>query len=144
MPTLHRTHAQLLEALESLTLEPGEFHHHDHIRVAWHLLATEAFEEAVQRFATALGRLTAYFGAPGKYHETITMFYLHLVRAQMCRLPLGHDWPEFVSHNPQLFTSHEELLHRFYSKPVLLSPAARQHFVLPDKVAFDITEAPAR
>ena len=129
-----RTDTQLLDALESLSLAPGEFHHEEHLRAAWQLLRTVPFEDAVARFATALQRLTEHFGAPGKYHETITLFYLHLVNARMQELPKAHTWRQFRTQNPDLFESHAALIGRYYSEPRLGSAAARRHFVLPDKM----------
>ncbi len=129
-----RSGAQLLDALESQSLAPGEFHHEEHLHAAWQLLRTASFEDAVARFATALQRLTAHFGAPGKYHETITLFYLHLVQARMQALPAGHRWQHFLESNPDLFESHAALIDRYYSEPRLYSAAARQHFVLPDRL----------
>ncbi|MEL7450866.1 MAG: hypothetical protein AAFN78_16755 [Pseudomonadota bacterium] len=137
MTDAKRTEAQLLDALESLSLVPGEFHHEDHLRAAWQLLRTVSFEDAVARFAAALRRLTEHFGAPEKYHETITLFYLHLVNARMQALPAQHEWRQFLEQNPDLFESHPALIGRYYSKPRLGSAAARRHFVLPDKMPHD-------
>lgn len=139
-----RTHAELLAALESRSLDEGEFCHRDHIRVAWYLLASEPYEVAVERLASALQRLAAGFGVPEKYHETITMFYLHRVRERMQQLPDGHTWQRFVASNTALFEPHELLLQRYYSKPVLMSAAAREHFVLPDKTLLALDGAVSR
>ena len=134
-----RSGAELLAALEALSLKPDEFHHDQHLHTAWQLLQTVPFEDAVGRFVGALKQLAAHVGAPGKYHESITLFYLHLVNARRQSMPASHQWHQFVERNPDLFDAHPVLIGRYYSERRLASAVARHHFVQPDRLSHEFS-----
>ena len=73
--------------------------------------------EAVQHFAAALKRLTSQLGIPGKYHETITWFFMFLIeerRKEFIRLATGiHSG----ANNDDLFARGEDgILNRYYKR----------------------------
>ena len=114
-------------------LEPGdEFHHADHVHLAFAylceypvLLALEKFGGALRRFATARGR-------PQLYNETITCVYFFLIRERMVRC-VGADWEDFARRNPDLLVWRGGILSHYYREGTLQSDLAREVFVLPDK-----------
>ena len=72
-------------------------------------------------------------GVPGKYHDTITWFYL-LIIAERRNRDGGDDWPTFRRANDDLFSRDDNVLGRYYSKELLASDEARNNFILPDRL----------
>lgn len=121
-----------IEQFEAGDIEAENFDHEAHVYMGW--LYVQAFDlaDAVARFDSALRRLTARLGVPGKYHATITWLFLVLINE---RARPHENWGEFQSRNEALFRDTKSTLQRYYSDTLLFSDAARRHFVLPDKLA---------
>lgn len=126
---------QYLEDFEACRIAPGEFHHSDHVRVAWLMLKESPLEDALGRFTRGIRRLAEHLGADGLYHQTITWTYLFVINERMGRLAADHDWATFRDANPDLFENHREFLGRYYSTEVLKSDFARHQYALPDRAA---------
>lgn len=124
----------IVEAFENGTIEAGEFDHESHTLVAWHYLQDLPLLDAIARFTCAVKRLAVKLGAPGKYHETITWFYLVKI-AERCSAEPGADWAAFKAANPDLFDRDPMLVDKYYSRSLLHSATARRLFVLPDRRA---------
>ena len=69
----------LIRRFEDGTLPASEFHHRDHVRLAWLYLDEEPPLAALARFAEGLKRFATRNGVPGLYHETIIWAYLLLI-----------------------------------------------------------------
>jgi hypothetical protein len=121
----------LIAAFESTELPADLFTHAAHVRVAWYYLRSSPVLEAIVRFSRSLRRFAASKGATTKYHETITVAYLLIIRD---RLEGAREltWPEFAERNPDLFERSPSVLARYYSDSLLTSDRAREVFVLPD------------
>lgn len=119
------TDAELLAAFEAGTLTA--FHHHEHVRVAFAMLARDGdLAAAALAFRAGLRRIA---GASGKYHETLTWAYLVVIAERMHGRGYRSSSELFVDH-PDLLD--RDLLARYYDLPALLaSPLARAVFVLP-------------
>jgi hypothetical protein len=115
---------------EALDFDPDRFDHESHVYIARELILEFGQEVAAERFARTLKTLTDKLGVPGKYHETITRFYVHAI-AERSRLAAGADWESFRTGHPELFDG--SLLRSSYSAERLASDEARRFFVLPDK-----------
>jgi len=122
-----------IDDLEQSRIEGGSFDHEAHVYLAWLYLDRYPVTEAIDRFTSALKRLTAKLGVPGKYHETISWFYM-LIIAQRRVGNAGNDWPNFLEKNPDLLSRDANVLNRYYSKETLATDAARRSFVLPDRL----------
>jgi hypothetical protein len=82
------TDDDLLAGFEACTL--AEFHHADHVRVAWLYL---------RQFVTGLQRFAAANGAAQKYDDALTCRYL----ARIAECMRGETtWDEFAAANPDL------------------------------------------
>ena len=123
-----------IEGLENATISAGSFSHEDHVYLAWLYLDAYPVTDAIARFTSALKRLTIKLGVPQKYHETITWFFLLAIAERRANAPES-DWPTFRQANADLLTWPNEPLNRYYSQRLLQSDAARQQFLLPDKLA---------
>ncbi len=116
---------------ERFDVDPDCFDHEAHLAIAWRYL--DRYDEAVAsvRFVAALRALTAHLGAPDKYHETITRFYLELI-AERRHTNGGKDWNEFRSLNPDLLE--RGLISRHYSPDRIESDEARVSYLPPDRL----------
>lgn len=124
------TNRDIIERFESDRV--AEFHHGDHVRLAFAYLTLHAPFEALEKFATALKRFAAARGKAQLYHETITHAYFFLIRERMAR-DSATDWEEFARKNPDLLRWKPGILERYYRESTLTSELARSVFVFPDK-----------
>ena len=87
------------------------FHHADHLQLAIGILREEpSFDAALARMETALRAKAEAAGAPDKYHQTVTVFWMRMVAWL-----LDKDLPR-----------------AFYSAAALASDAARRGWIEPD------------
>lgn len=121
----------LIQRFETDTL-PGEFHHADHVRLAFAYLSEYAPLQALDQFAAALKRYAAARGKSQRYHETITHAYFFLIRERMARCA-SDDWEQFTAKNPDLLLDKQGILTRYYEETTLQSELARSVFLFPDK-----------
>jgi hypothetical protein len=124
--------AQLsIENFETGNVDVDAFDHEAHVYIAWLYLKTFPRAQAADRFCAALRRLTERAGAPAKYHETISRFFLGLI-ARRRDTSGAADWPAFHRENDDLCKGAAGLLQRHYSPELLSSVRARTSFVMPD------------
>jgi hypothetical protein len=129
-----------IDAFERGEIDPEAFDHEAHVYMAWLYLERFPLPAGLEKFDFALRRLTEQLGVPGKYHATITWFFLLLIGERRSADP-GADWPRFRRRNVDLVEDRGLLL-RYYSRQTLASDRARQVFVLPDRL-LDATERAA-
>ena len=117
-------------AFEACTIEPSEFTHAAHVRLAYAYLVEHDVEPAVQRMREALLKFLEHNDIPrSKFHETITRAWVLAVRHFMNKGASASS-ADFLAKNPDLLDSKIMLTH--YSASVLFSPDARTSFVEPD------------
>jgi hypothetical protein len=117
-----------LRDFETGAIKPSDFHHADHLRVGYELLARDSFEVALGRFACGLRSMAATAHDPGKFHMTITVAFLAAIAERQFH-SRATSWEEFAADNPQLFD--RSTLRRWYSVTELNTELARKTFVLP-------------
>ena len=122
-----------LDAFEEGKIDAEAFDHEAHVYVGWLYLQHYSLLESIDRYSASLRRLTAKLGVPGKYHETITWFFLVLI-SERREQSSDTNWFEFRRKNDDLFHG-SRILGRYYSKDLLTSDCARQTFRLPDRCA---------
>ena len=124
------TDTEFIRSFEEGTLPNSDFHHRDHVRLAWLYLEKYPALEALARFTDGLKRFAAAHGHPGLYHETITWAYLFLIHERKAG-PRDETWEEFAARNPDLLGWNPSILDRYYDRETLFSERARQVFVMP-------------
>jgi len=112
---------------------PGEFPHRSHLRVARLYLSQLPLGEAIERFGADLRRFARAKGAASKYHQTITVAFLLLMRARLAGAPADERFDAFLARNPDLASA--ACLKAFYSEAALASDLARRDFLFPDRLA---------
>ncbi|MEM6638979.1 MAG: hypothetical protein AAF610_03670 [Pseudomonadota bacterium] len=123
------TPRSLLQRFEALEIAPQDFHHEEHVRVAFAMLRQHDFVDACARYARTIRAMAAGAGAPEKFNTTITFAFMSLVAERAAKTP-SQDIEEFLAANPDLLDKH--LLRRWYSDKELSSADARARFILPD------------
>jgi len=121
---------EFVEAFERCEVE--EFHHADHVRLAWAYLQEHPLLTAIDKFTSSLKRFAAHRNAHGLYHETITWAYLLLIHERMNG---EASFAEFRAANPDLFTWKPSVLDSMYRAETIASEKARRMFLLPDRCA---------
>lgn len=120
--------ADELRDFEEGRLDPNQFPHREHVRLAFEMLGCHPFHEALARFAKGLHQLAKKAGKPELYHETITAAFLALIGER--RLAQSWSgWDEFAAQNQDLLN--KDLLRLWYEPEILNSVIARRTFVLP-------------
>ncbi|MDP2053275.1 MAG: hypothetical protein Q8L75_06545 [Acidobacteriota bacterium] len=127
------TDDELYDAFTSAALPADQFHHEQHVRVAWLFVCRHGMPAALGEFTTAIKRFAAAKGAHGLYHETITWAFLLIIAERQAREPQV-DWPAFASANQDLLTWKPSILDRYYSKALLASALAKRTYLMPDLV----------
>jgi len=124
------TDVDLTRALERGEIANEDFHHASHLHVAWVYLAeSSSVRQAANKMRNTLRRFAAGGGKPEKYHETITLFWVHLLsRAYAADRAEGLE--DIVHANPQLLE--KNFILAYYSAERLFSDEARTSWVEPD------------
>ena len=125
--------AELFDRFVDTTLPIDQFHHQQHVQVAWLFTQKYGMPDALAQFTAAIKRFADAKGKTGLYHETITWAFLLLISERQARNPAG-NWPAFEKANPDLLVWKPSILERYYSKELLASDLARRTFVMPDLI----------
>lgn len=130
---------EFMVAFENGSLAKQDFHHADHVRMAFLYVCRFPILEALERFSRALQRFAIAKGKPNLYHETITWAFLFLIRERLVLQTSQHggrepSWKEFAAENPDLLNRKSNLiLSDYYFGETLASELAKKFFVLPNR-----------
>ena len=123
-----------LKKFEACEFPLDEWHHEQHIKLAYLYLRRYSFEEAANRIREKIKALNAAHQIPDLptrgYHETMTQAWLRLVWVTLCEYGLAETADAFYEQSPQL--SQKKILRLFYSKEVFMAPQAKYEFLEPD------------
>jgi hypothetical protein len=134
---------EFLIAFETCTIE--EFHHRDHIKVAYLYLRRHPLDLAIVKVCTGLQALAVAWNAPVDdlekgYHETMTQAWVRLVHQALTDGGAAEDADAFCDQQPQLLQ--KTALRSFYSRERLMTWEAKREFVEPDLAPFNQRNAP--
>jgi hypothetical protein len=123
----------LLDRFVDTTLPADQFHHRQHVQVAWLFVRKFGMPAALGEFTAAIKRFADAKGATGLYHETITWAFLLLIAERQAR-HAADSWEQFEAANADLLVWKPSVLNRYYSKELLASDLARRTFLMPDLI----------
>ena len=124
------TDVDLTRALERGEVANESFHHLSHLHVAWvYLTESTCVDEAAAKMRNTLQRFAASAGKSEKYHETITLFWVHLL-AGLRAIGSRESLKQIVQANPRLLEKNFPLA--YYSPEQLFSDKARSSWIEPD------------
>jgi hypothetical protein len=120
----------LVRSFEACTIHPAEFKHYQHLAVALWYVANFSYHEAAVKVRTGIQKLAAAYGKSG-YHETITIFWLAMVRDFFERAPTSGSLAE-LANNLAAEYADKNLIRDYYSADVLTSDQAKAGWIAPD------------
>jgi hypothetical protein len=124
------TDVELTRALERGEIANESFHHLSHLHVAWvYLSECSSVDQAAAKMRNTLQRFATAAGKSEKYHETITLFWIHLL-ARMRPAGSHESLEQIVQANPRLLDKNFPLA--YYSSERLFSSQARASWIEPD------------
>ena len=108
----------------------SHFGHREHIRLAFLVLREYGLDAGLTHLRQAIQHFATAHGAPEKYHETITVFWVRLVQHAITQTPDIDTFSDFERAHPHLFDT--RLIYTYYSPERLHSQAARESWLDPD------------
>ncbi|XP_059163912.1 uncharacterized protein LOC131946915 isoform X2 [Physella acuta] len=123
-----------LKAFEDATLPFEDWTHEAHLRMAWNYITEHGKSGAVPYIKLGIQKYNEKnrHKITTGYHETITMFFIHLVSdAIVSSVNANETFEEFLENNKHLMD--KNLLLDYYNKETLFQESARNRFILPDK-----------
>lgn len=122
---------ELIAGFEAASL--AAFPHADHVRLTVLYLATHGRQETERRMFNGLRRFASAKGVPEKFHVTMTIGWIDLVEDARRKRPDAPDAATLVLVCPELLD--RDALLRFYTPDRLMSDAARERWIPPDRLA---------
>jgi hypothetical protein len=119
----------LVHSFEACTIHPAEFKHYQHLTIALWYVANFSYDEATLRVRTGIQKLAAAYGKMG-YHETITLFWLEIVREFFARSNAGSIAE--LANKLATECADKNLIRTYYSEDLLTSDEAKNRWVAPD------------
>jgi hypothetical protein len=135
-PPLYRSSdqiTQLVRDFEAGTLAPDQFNHHAHMTVALWYLSQMPFAKATATMRTNIQHFAARHHQSQLYHETITGFWMRLLRHILDSADPSEPFTDVVYRAITTFGT-MDVFFRHYSKERAFSPEARQRWVNPDLI----------
>lgn len=135
MPVSEQYIADLIHGFESGTWPGKEFSHSAHIAVAaWYILN---LEDALDQLRA---RIPAYNVSQGNqntkdggYHETLTVFWFHIISDFLEDLPAGTGKNEAIQAAIDQFGSTRSLFRAYYDFDIVKSQTARAEWISPSE-----------
>ena len=126
---------ELVRSFEACEIHPAEFKHYQHLAVAFWYVAHFPYKEASTRMRNGIQKLAAAYGKTG-YHETITIFWLRMVREFFDSAEHGESIATMANALASKFGD-KNLINDHYSPELLNSKKAKEEWVEPDLKAFE-------
>lgn len=127
----------VVRGFESLTIPKEQFTHREHLTLAMWYVSLFDEKQALNKMRDGLRRFLDHHQVdPNKYNETITAFWMRIVRN--FALSFDSDFILIDATNSLLERfNNSRLIFEYYSEGLLQSPAARSRWVEPDLKTLD-------
>lgn len=139
----------LTERFKKQQIEPSEFNHLAHLKVAWDYIHEFSLVEARERFHQDIVKLTKVLGAEEKYHRTLTDFfldYLYQVKwyfnhsgesSESVSSSSSRSWDLIEKKCDLLIHDAKKLVSYYYSDELINSEEARKNYIEADILPLD-------
>jgi hypothetical protein len=121
---------ELVRRFESCAIRPEDFRHYQHLTVALWYVREFPYDLAAEKMRTGIRRLATAYGKTG-YHETITLFWLLIVREFAARSASAESIWELANRLAASCTG-KNVIDEYYSADLLSTPEAKERWVEPD------------
>lgn len=120
---------QFLAAFEAGKIANQDFHHRDHLRLAWIQIRRLGVERAAQAVSGAIRQFAAGHGHADRYHETMTRFWVRVVGMGINRHPTL-AFEDLLAAEPHMLD--KNLPFRHWSRERMGSDEAKRQWTEPD------------
>jgi hypothetical protein len=118
-----------VDAFHSGRIANQNFHHRDHLRLAWVQIRRLGLERASDAVASGIRHFAAEHGSADRYHDTLTRFWLKVVNLGLRRHP-DLTFDELLAAEPHLLD--KSLPFKHWSRAMMASNSAKRQWVEPD------------
>ncbi|MBX2961140.1 MAG: hypothetical protein KF687_01435 [Cyclobacteriaceae bacterium] len=127
---------EFAESFAAGALNPSDFDHKAHLRLAWIHISQYGVEKAIAAICDQIRAFAAANGAKDKYNKTVTVAAIRAVYHFMLRSNTT-DFESFIQENPRLMYNFKELLNHHYSTNIFTSALAKREYLQPELLPFD-------
>jgi len=121
---------EFLLAFFSSELANSDFHHRDHLRLAWLMVRRHGAEKAEAEVVVGIQKFASAHGHAGRYYDTMARFWVRLVAHVIAGSPWIQDFDAFLAAHPMLLDA--GLPFRHWRREAMFSPEARSAWRDPD------------
>jgi len=143
---------EFLRQFEAAIIPASQWHHREHIRVAYLYLTRFQQSIAIERIISGIKALNTAQKVPDSidrgYHDTITQAWIRLVQCTLDEFGPAESADAFMDKQTQLLSKRALLF--FYSRERIMSAEAKASFIEPDLAPLprsairDATKPPGR
>jgi hypothetical protein len=128
-PTMTPEDHAFVEAFHAGQIANQNFHHRDHLRLAWVQIHRLGLDNASEAVTAAIRGFAAHHGSADRYNDTLTRFWLRVMAAGIGRHP-EMTFDQLLAAEPHLLD--KTLPFRHWSRERLTGPEAKRAWVDPD------------
>jgi len=125
---------EFLQRFESCTFPHSEWHHREHVKLAYLYAARFGHDIAAEKLRAGIRAYNAANNVQDMptsgYHETMTQAWMRLVHLTLSEFGPSESADLFVDQHSQLLSKRALLF--FYSRDRIMSAEAKRKFVAPD------------
>jgi len=122
--------------LISCELNPSDFTHEAHLRLAWININKYGIQQAEKNIQSRLQNYVAFVGTKDKYNMTLTLAAIKAVYHFMLKSK-SNNFKDFIMEFPRLKINFKDLMACHYGFDIYNSDKAKTAFLEPDLVPFD-------
>ena len=134
-----------LQQFETTAWPKAEWHHRQHIKVAYLYLRRYSLETASVKISERIKAYNQAHGVEeslsGGYHETMTQAWLRLVHFTLCEYGPAENADAFFEEHPEL--SQKKTLRFFYTRERFMTLEAKAGFLEPDLTPLPVSKKSA-
>ena len=123
--------AGIVRAFEECAISPDNFHHREHLAVAFGYCRQFPTEQAADQMRRGLRRFIAHNSLNNLYHETITLFWVKYVAA-FCATADAQADSIAMANQILAHCNDSDLIRKYYTPALLNSEIARNSWQEPD------------
>ena len=120
----------LVRRFESCEINPADFRHYQHLTVALWYVMHFPYDIASDKIRAGIKKLAAAYGKTG-YHETMTLFWLLIVR-DFAAVSSSSESTCDLANRLVMSCTGKDLIKEYYSEELLATVEAKDRWVEPD------------
>ena len=124
------------EQFVNCELNPSDFTHEAHLRLAWIKINDCGIEQAEMEIQTELQKFVEFAGAKDKYNTTLTIAAIKAVYHFMLKSQ-SKNFQDFITEFPRLKYNFKDLMDCHYGFDIYNSEKAKMEYLEPDLIPFD-------